>query len=59
MPDSPRETSSSSPARRPYKTPKLRSYGNIRDITRDVGNNSPAHDSYPPTKPAGSKRTAL
>jgi hypothetical protein len=47
-----------SPARVPYTRPRLRSYGNIRDITRDVGPRGVA-DSYPPTKPKNVKSTAL
>jgi len=44
--------------KKPYKSPRIVSYGNIRDITRDVGKKGPK-DSYPPTKPSGVKNTAM
>ena len=60
MSDSPRENQfGSSPTRKEYKAPKLRSYGNIRDITNDIGKSSKTNDSFAPTKPAGVKSTAI
>jgi hypothetical protein len=58
MSESQKDMESPAPRRRTYNAPKLRSYGNIRDITRDVGNKG-AHDSFPPTKPHGTKRTSI
>ena len=46
-------------SRKVYSPPKVRSYGNIRDITQDVGKGSMTKDSFPSTKPAGQKSTAL
>ena len=33
--------------RKPYRRPKLEVYGNIREITKHVGNNSPNIDPPP------------
>jgi hypothetical protein len=33
--------------RKPYQPPKLEVYGNIREITKHVGNNSPNFDPPP------------
>jgi hypothetical protein len=33
--------------RKPYQRPKLEEYGNIRDITKHVGNASPVFDPPP------------
>jgi hypothetical protein len=46
--ESPRPSAPEPPrSRKPYRRPKLEIYGNIREITKHVGNNSPKLDPPP------------
>lgn len=42
-------------AKRPYKKPEIRIYGDLRTITQNTGSTSPNPD--PPPHPGGLKRT--
>ena len=58
MSDSESKKASERKVRRAYKEPTLKKYGNIRDITRAVGDHSHL-DNYVASTPHGQKHTAL